>query len=290
MKIACEIIRDLLPLYAEDMVSEKSKEAVEEHLEECEDCKAFYQRMTAPEPSVQFDVEEAKSFQSFVKKKKWSFGCKVALLSVALVMFLVLLRGALLGGAIGLLVQDMVSAKVEVDTDASRYSQYMGEQAGENYRSKCGMEERIFPKEIRADMSVEDYKMVYYNPWDPQYLSYLVVEYDAETYRQECARLASYSVGDYVGNYGVTGFDGQYQLLAMDADPYYGFVYALTDGESKIIYVEIIFCNYFMDLDYEEYIDKSYLPLGFDASSGNPYRKKMLATVTKVKRQIMVTV
>ena len=33
MKIACEIIRDLLPLYAEDMVSEKSKEAVEEHLE-----------------------------------------------------------------------------------------------------------------------------------------------------------------------------------------------------------------------------------------------------------------
>ncbi len=38
MKIQCEIIRDILPLYAEDMVSRPTREMVEKHLEECEGC------------------------------------------------------------------------------------------------------------------------------------------------------------------------------------------------------------------------------------------------------------
>lgn len=38
MKVFCDIIRDLLPLYAEDMVSEASKEMVREHLSQCPDC------------------------------------------------------------------------------------------------------------------------------------------------------------------------------------------------------------------------------------------------------------
>ena len=38
MKIQCEIIRDILPLYAEDMVSQPTRAMVEEHLGECEGC------------------------------------------------------------------------------------------------------------------------------------------------------------------------------------------------------------------------------------------------------------
>lgn len=38
MKITCDIIRDLLPLYAEDMVSEDSKALVDEHLCGCDAC------------------------------------------------------------------------------------------------------------------------------------------------------------------------------------------------------------------------------------------------------------
>ncbi len=38
MRITCDIIRDLLPLYAEDLVSEDSKQLVEEHLQDCEPC------------------------------------------------------------------------------------------------------------------------------------------------------------------------------------------------------------------------------------------------------------
>lgn len=38
MKISCDVIRDLLPLYAEDMVSADSKKIVEDHLRGCPSC------------------------------------------------------------------------------------------------------------------------------------------------------------------------------------------------------------------------------------------------------------
>lgn len=42
---SCAVICDLLPLYAEDMLSPASKQAVIDHLAACEDCRAAYARM-----------------------------------------------------------------------------------------------------------------------------------------------------------------------------------------------------------------------------------------------------
>lgn len=176
---------------------------------------------------------------------------------------------------VGLLMCDVLFAKVEVHDDISQYNSYIGQEAGEEYKNKIGMDETIFPEKIEEEMDVEDYKMVYYNPWDPQYLSYLVVKYDDEAYMKECARLANYKSTEYLGIYGVTGFT-KYDLLAMYADNSQGFVYAITDGEGKIIYVELIFCNYFYDLNYKDYINNDYLPDGFDATQDNAYRKEKL--------------
>ena len=174
---------------------------------------------------------------------------------------------------IGLLVINELLSQVEVNTDISRYNDYIGENAKEHYQVKLFKEE-IFPEHITEDMDVSDYKMVYYNPWDPQYLSYLVVDYTDEGYDAEIERLKSCETTDYIGCYGVTGFT-KYDLVAMYADGYNGFVYAMTDGQCRIIYVEIMFCNYFMDLDYEDYIDTDYLPDGFDATKDNPYKEEM---------------
>lgn len=58
---------------------------------------------------------------------------------------------------------------------------------------------------------------------------------------------------------------------------YYGFIYALSDHSSQqIIYAEIIFCNYYMDIDYKEYIPAEYLPNGFDATPDNTHRREKL--------------
>ena len=162
----------------------------------------------------------------------------------------------------------------DVHDNVNDYLKYhTGEQAEEAYRSKWGMDETIWPDMITDNMNVDDYKMVYYDPWDAQFLGYLTVRYDKKDYENEVRRLKDYQSTNYIGYYGVTGFD-DYELLAMYADSYQGFVYALTDGKDTIIYVEIIFCNYFMDLDYKKYIPADYLPEGFNAKQGNPYELK----------------
>ena len=125
-------------------------------------------------------------------------------------------------------------------------------------------------------MDVLDYKMVYYNPWDAQYLSYLVVEYDDKSYEEEIQRLGKYDSKEYKGYFGTRGFRDKYRLLAIEVDPDHGLIYALGEENNQIIYVELIFCNYFYDIDYQDEIDIQYLPIGFDATPDNEYRQKRL--------------
>lgn len=272
----CDVIRDLLPLYVKNMVSNRSKELIEEHLAECLECRSTYEKMPALEPQIQVDRDEAKSFQAYVKKEKRDYGWKVGLLIAAVIIGILVVRFVLVTGVIGFLVFDSNSAKIIEDSNAENYGKYMGANADKEYNDKWGMDESIFPESISTDMEVKDYKMVYYNPWDAQYLSYLVVDYDEKNYKKEIERLSKLGIEDFAGYYGVEGFDEKYELVAMNSDETYGFIYALTNGSDEIIYVEIIFCNYFMDLDYKQYIINDYLPKGFDATENNLYREKML--------------
>ena len=162
----------------------------------------------------------------------------------------------------------------EVITDRNMYESVIGDKADNKYKDKWGMSEEIFPKSIEK-LKVKDFKMVYLDAWDNQYLSYLVVDYSKDEYEKEVERLNNYGIEEYSGYYGVTGFTN-YKLLAMEADSYQGFVYALTDGANRIIYVEIIFCNYFTDIKYTKHIPLEYLPDGFDATKNNSYRKKFI--------------
>lgn len=45
MKVSCDVIKDLIPLYLEGMASEDSNELVEKHVEECEECKQYLDEM-----------------------------------------------------------------------------------------------------------------------------------------------------------------------------------------------------------------------------------------------------
>lgn len=277
MKIECNIVQDLLPLYVEQLVSEKSKMEIEEHLEGCDQCRKIYKEMNVPKPHIQYSREAAESFRKYVKKKKIRLGAKIAAVTSLAVFAAVMIRLMAIGGLAAFLALDGEKAEIFEDTDVSHYSRYMGDDAGKEYAEKWGMDESIFPARITNKMHVTDYKMVYYNPWDAQYLSYLAVEYEQEDYQAEARRLKSYASTDYVGYYGSEGFREGCKLLAMEADPYYGFVYALDTGKNKIVYVELIFCNYYTDLDYESMMPKEYLPAGFDAAKDNPYRKKKLS-------------
>ena len=49
MKLNCNVIRDLLPLYADQICSEESRGLVEEHLTDCSDCSTLLQKMYSTE-------------------------------------------------------------------------------------------------------------------------------------------------------------------------------------------------------------------------------------------------
>ena len=58
MKTDCEIIRDLLPLYVDDICSEKSRELVEEHLQECAECNDLLSKLKKTE--IESDLKKEK--------------------------------------------------------------------------------------------------------------------------------------------------------------------------------------------------------------------------------------
>lgn len=82
MKTDCDIIRDLLPLYVEQVASPASRALVEQHLAECPACAALRDQMQAPVP-----VKAEPNTAAPLKKIKQSFGR----LRIALAACLVLL-------------------------------------------------------------------------------------------------------------------------------------------------------------------------------------------------------
>lgn len=180
------------------------------------------------------------------------------------------------GGLLKIVELSYFSSKVEIITDPDMYQHVIGENVDEQYAFKKGEHENIFPSTI-DDLNVIDFQMVYYNPWDPQYIAQLEVEYDEQAYQCELERLQQYGIDTYIGEYGATGFS-EYDVQALNViDQHYGMVYALRDDEKQsITYVELFFCNFFYDLEYWKYIDESLLPEHFDAKKDNTYRELYL--------------
>ena len=76
MKNECSVVRDILPLYLENMVSEETAESIKEHLENCPDCAAEFEAMKSgktvekigEEVQSDFEAEVLKSIKNIRKK------------------------------------------------------------------------------------------------------------------------------------------------------------------------------------------------------------------------------
>ena len=58
MKTQCDVIRDLLPLYADDACSEGSRKMVEEHLAECPECGSVLKKLQSKEIEEGLQMEK----------------------------------------------------------------------------------------------------------------------------------------------------------------------------------------------------------------------------------------
>ena len=68
-ELACEIVRDLLPLYVDGMVSDVSKKSIDNHLEQCTECSEIYQDMTC-HLEMETPPTEISDVKRFLKKTK----------------------------------------------------------------------------------------------------------------------------------------------------------------------------------------------------------------------------
>ena len=169
------------------------------------------------------------------------------------------------GAIIIILFWNIIESKEKV-TDISQYERCLGKNG--KYKEHYNTYNDIFPDVIPENAEVKDFIYYYYNPWDACYMGYLVYSCDADMYTEEYERLKALSSSEDIYIYGATEFP--YELCAVYADDYYGYIYALADETNQqFIYVELQFCNGFSDIDYEEYIPQEYLPKGFSAKSKN---------------------
>lgn len=91
-KIKCEVIQDLLPLYVDDLTSSETKNEIEKHLLNCQECNLIYSDLKT---SLIIENQQDKLMEiDYLKKirtssnKKYFFGILSSILIVSLVLFL----------------------------------------------------------------------------------------------------------------------------------------------------------------------------------------------------------
>lgn len=95
MSNQCNLIKDILPLYVEDMVSADTQEFVNAHLEQCAECRAELERMrgsTKFVPNIDTDIVPLKRIKKdlFIRRLQTIFFTAIVACVVAIIAFGVL--------------------------------------------------------------------------------------------------------------------------------------------------------------------------------------------------------
>ena len=96
MKNECHIVRDLMPLYTEGMLSNESAAFVKTHLETCEDCRGAYSGEETP-PVTEADTAQQRAGEAGVlrtlkKKLRKQTWCAIAITAAVVLLVTLMLR------------------------------------------------------------------------------------------------------------------------------------------------------------------------------------------------------
>lgn len=114
-KISCYIVKDLMPLYVDEVVSEETAQAVRGHLDQCESCRKEFQ-MLSKQLSVPSNSNIQEENGRALKRFKW----KLMYQKFAISCFSVLLTLVLLGGVF-LVGRDMITEMVAGHSSISKH-------------------------------------------------------------------------------------------------------------------------------------------------------------------------
>lgn len=85
-KIECAVVNDLLPLYCDEVVSERTAEIVAEHLKECENCSAELAKIKETIPAETGKTDTKEKFRRFMKKHRIKQTILVIILVAAIIL------------------------------------------------------------------------------------------------------------------------------------------------------------------------------------------------------------
>ena len=91
-KINCSLIKDLLPLYIDDLCSKESTEIVGNHLEICEDCNKEYETLKT-EPKVKPQEDNSKELIKKVNKKFGKDKKKAIIKTISIILAIIVVAG-----------------------------------------------------------------------------------------------------------------------------------------------------------------------------------------------------
>lgn len=255
MKYSCNLIRDLLPLYCDQVCSKDSAEAVQEHISTCEECKKIYigMQQSVSMDSARFEKQQLASMQEVkkkIKKRNTIFASIGIVVGIAFVI--ITIRVMLVAGVIIFAVQDGWK-NYYTSTDINDYGVF---EAFDGY-SKLD----IFPKQLSDNMEVYKYSYYYADTFlDPTAQIYLECSYEEYDYLREIERLEGVQ----------EEYDGRIQSIVYDTDSFsypayvtidadnHCYEYALLIEEGKIAYVFLQFIKE-EDIAFPmEYLPKKY--------------------------------
>ena len=85
-EVTCNVIRDILPLYVDGIVSNDTQNMVLEHLEHCSECRKKYESMTSEiELPIENDVKPLENFKRAWKRKKVLLVCSSIVVTIAII-------------------------------------------------------------------------------------------------------------------------------------------------------------------------------------------------------------
>lgn len=91
MKVTCNIIKDLMPSFVDEICSEDSKNLVCEHIQNCKQCKEFLESMKNPIQSIELSAEQDKlKAQKPFKKINKMHRIRVIIVAIAVMLMTII--------------------------------------------------------------------------------------------------------------------------------------------------------------------------------------------------------
>lgn len=151
----CNIIRDILPLYVEKLTSEESNAAVNQHLEQCEDCRKYLENIQRPIdcPNVpEKEIDYMRKIKNSFKRKTYTLAVFITVFCITLLVLF--LRLFIIGTPV--FIEDAsIHYEWNYDTDNKIYSMH-----GAIKQANTSIRVKVYEDKQSNQVKIKFYKII----------------------------------------------------------------------------------------------------------------------------------